>query len=110
MVLVTASASKAPTTCPISGLRIESRPEWTDFQISPNLIDSFRVMGGDILVTHPRGAASLEDVEGAIARVSEVVTRIVAPGRRFIWIADYRDLENIPLAGRWQAGLQPDQS
>jgi signal transduction histidine kinase/ActR/RegA family two-component response regulator len=99
-------AASAQTTqvsiCPFSGLQLESRPQWTDIRICPDIIDTFKVLGGDILVTSPRGHARLEDVETAICKLQEFAAMAVAPGLPFIWIADYRELETIPLAARWQ--------
>ncbi|MCU0303655.1 MAG: PAS domain S-box protein [Thermoanaerobaculales bacterium] len=76
-------------TCPVTGLPVVRRPEWTNVEADSGYLVTVEVIGGRILRSRPRGFATGTGVE----RVNELHRRAAAsaivPGGPYVHIADY---------------------
>ena len=54
-----AEVSYASEVCPVSGLKILRKPEWTDIQVEENCRVTICIIGDSILLTRAFGFATL---------------------------------------------------
>ena len=89
-------------TCPVTGLPIIHRPEWTDvsFGTGTDYKATFSIVGDSILLSQVSGYATLRGIEKAFRLLSEVVTAGIAEGRPYVQIEDYSNLHGASLDGR----------
>lgn len=89
--------------CPVTGLRVISRPEWTDVPLVDGYSASFCIIGDGILLTAPRGNSGDAGVP-RFFEVREAILRDVGLWERpHVEIKDYHDVDRRhPRAGRVQ--------
>jgi PAS domain S-box-containing protein len=87
-------------TCPVTGLRIERRPDWRIETEDGRFGEEIEVIGGRILYVRPWGHVGLVEMEQVIALRARVVTEVVAEGRAYVQLSDHRDLRSADAAGR----------
>ncbi|QQS06696.1 MAG: response regulator [Fibrobacterota bacterium] len=84
--------------CPISGWRIETRPEWTDLPGELGVRWTFRKIGGkiiDIQTFGPRGAANQGTYEAYRARV---IAEAFPDGGHYVECRDISHIQGLPDA------------
>jgi len=91
---------KGDEVCPVTGLRITSRPEWTNVSLSSDYRTTVSVLGGSILLEQVSGYASLEATENGLKLTSEVETEAIAKGRPYVHIEDFTNLRGNSLEAR----------
>jgi len=94
--------SASNCTCPVTGLPLLRRPEWTDvsFDTDTDYKATFSIVGDSILLSQVSGYATLRGIEKAFRLLSEVVTAGIAEGRPYVQIEDYSNLHGASLDGR----------
>lgn len=84
--------------CPVTGLRVLQRPEWTDVQVRPNLKLTFSVIGNVVLDIKMCGVRSL-DTQEPYERMRELIIAEVFPGGTpYVETYDLSALRGIPGA------------
>jgi hypothetical protein len=68
--------------CPVTGLRVLQRPEWTDVSLSKACRVTLSVVGDNVLLVRSVGYAALDDVRGTVALIRRVVTGSNRQGSR----------------------------
>jgi len=63
-----------PEKCPLTGLPVQSRPEWTDVSFGNKYSITLKVLGNNILFGQHVGYVTKNDVENAIV----VIERLIA--------------------------------
>ena len=63
--------SETTENCPVTGMPIYSRPEWTDINLDENYSITFRFIGKKILLSFPRGEAGEKGVENFFKKRNE---------------------------------------
>jgi len=86
--------------CPVTGLPILSRPEWTDVSFGNNFKLTVRVLGDCIILNQLSGYVSLHAAEKTLELVDQVVAEIIGEDRPHIHISDYSNVEGSSLAAR----------
>jgi len=88
--------------CPVTGLPIHRRPEWTDvnFDTDTDYKATLNVLGDSILLSQTSGYATLRGVEKAFKLLSEMVTAGIAEGRPYVQIEEYSNLHGASLEAR----------
>jgi len=81
------------STCPVSGLPVVRRPEWTDVQLDDNHWTTIEVIGGHIVRSIPGGYATEDGVARAARLHRDVIEEAIAPGAVHVHIADYSVFE-----------------
>ena len=96
------------TTCPVTGLAVERRPEWTEILLAPNHTVDIEVIGRRIIHSRPAGYASAEGVAAAADLFEDVVEQAVEPDGRHVHLANYSDLQGASANARraFAAALQ----
>ncbi len=87
-------------TCPVTGLRVERRPEWTDVQLDDNYRVTVEAIGGYIIRSIPVGYATVKGVAKVTALHREVLDEAITPGSVHIQIADYTFFEGASSGAR----------
>ena len=78
--------------CPVTGLTIFSRPEWTDVTFGKNYRISFSLLGKNILFVQASGYATSHDLKHAVILSKRVETEVIPEGHPYIRIADWTNL------------------
>jgi len=84
------------TTCPVTGLPVVTKPEWTDVDCGEGYSVSFKVIGERILLTIPNGDAKSHGLENLINYRKKVLQEYPINGRTFIEMKDYSLQKGIP--------------
>ncbi len=78
--------------CPITGLPIVQKPQWTDIRISNDFVVTYRLIGDRILHAAPQGYFTKGNLEKADAVLDQVLKESVAPGVRIVEIDDFKNI------------------
>jgi signal transduction histidine kinase/CheY-like chemotaxis protein len=92
--------------CPVTGLKVASRPEWIRQRVSDTMVASFYVIGGAIIYSLPEGFADLQGVRHSFALNEVVAESITSVDGHFIQIEDYAALKGLSQAARRYATSQ----
>ncbi len=87
-------------TCPVTGLPILRKPEWTDVSFGTDYKTTFSVLGGSILLGQASGYVTLHDMENALELLSKVANEAFAGGRPFVQIEDLSNVHGTSLEAR----------
>ena len=93
-------ASQQELICPVTGLRILSRPEWTQQRVSDTLVANFYVIGNFIIYSCPQGFADVNGVQRSLALNEEVARSVSGYNGQYIQIEDYAALDGLSQAAR----------
>jgi len=96
----TGSASFA--ICPVTGLPILRRPEWTavDFDTDTDYKSTFSMLGDRILLAQASGYATLRGVENVLRFLDNLETEAIDGDRLYVQINDWSDLQGASLDAR----------
>jgi PAS domain S-box-containing protein len=86
--------------CPVTGLPIHSRPEWTFVDCGDGFRATVYVIGDDIVVCRPYGHATAKAIAISLDLAGVVIREIVGIDRPYIKIEDYAELGRIPSDAR----------
>ncbi len=91
------------TTCPVSGLPIHRKPEWTDIDLGEGYSVTFKFIGDRILHSSPKGNAGEHGMENHFIERGKVLDNMLGPDEPFFELRDYSGIEGkISKAGRDQ--------
>ncbi|MDY6792739.1 MAG: ATP-binding protein [Thermodesulfobacteriota bacterium] len=79
--------------CPVTGLSIFSRPEWTDVSFGRDYRVTFSILDYSILLLRASGYATLHDLEHAILLNKEVLAKALPQEQPYIRLEDWSDLK-----------------
>ncbi len=86
--------------CPVTGLPVIRRPEWTDVQLDDNYSVTVEVIGRLVVHTIPRGYATLAGIKKATALYDKILAELIDPDVAHVHISDYTDLKSSASAAR----------
>ena len=89
-----------PNVCPLSGLPIFQKSEWTDVRIDDDYGGSFFRLGDRIFVFRVRGYARYPIILETIKATRQAISEAFPPHVRYIMIEDYKHLEGVSLEAR----------
>ncbi|HSL17446.1 MAG TPA: PAS domain S-box protein [Methylomirabilota bacterium] len=94
--------------CPVTGLPIERRPEWTGVELAPGYTVSVEVIGRHIVHSMPLGHATGDGVAAVNELHERVIAEAVPAGRPHVHVSDYSHLGGATANARriFLAGLQ----
>jgi len=97
----TKDIGSVPTNiCPVTGLPILRRPEWTDVSLGKDYKLTVSILGDSIILHQPSGYITLQDAENTVRFSGKVVTEIITGGRPYVHISDYSNLKDASLEAR----------
>jgi PAS domain S-box-containing protein len=80
-------------TCPVTGLPIVRRPEWTNVELANNYTTSVEVVGGHIVHSMPRGYATRAGVIKVVDLHHRVIEQEIDPDTPHVHLADYSNIK-----------------
>ncbi|MBU8914168.1 MAG: HAMP domain-containing histidine kinase [Spirochaetales bacterium] len=75
-------------SCPITGLPILSKPEWTDVRFGKTYRITFRLLGKSILLLQISGYAALQDIQDALRFTDSVLEEVISRDRGYVLLED----------------------
>jgi PAS domain S-box-containing protein len=88
------------TRCPVSGLPIHRRPEWTDLPLGNRYRFSTALIGDRIIFNQPVGHATEATLRKALSLTDEACAASIPPDLTYVHLSDYRRVRNVSPAGR----------
>jgi PAS domain S-box-containing protein len=95
----TPSETKA-TRCPVSGLPIMRRAEWTDLAFSDNYRFSTALIGDRIIYNQPVGNATAETLRKALDLTDTVCEALIPGDQTYVHLSDYSQVRSASPGGR----------
>ncbi|MBU1743028.1 MAG: PAS domain S-box protein [Proteobacteria bacterium] len=86
--------------CPVTGLPVLRRPEWTDVPLGEGFRMTYSRIGDHILMSQPTGYATLPDLEKAVDLIRKVMSDAFPDNRKIVEIGDSSNLRGMSLAAR----------
>ena len=60
-------------SCPVTGLPITTKPEWTEIQLDSDYYVTFSIIGKAIILISPKGNPSAKGIKGLLEKRAEVI-------------------------------------
>ena len=92
--------SNIPDNCPIAGLPIHTRPEWTDVAFGNNYSITLRGLGNNIIIGQHSGYVTQDVVKNVFDLVDNVIAEVVGPNNSYVYIQDYSKLKAATIQSR----------
>ena len=86
--------------CPVTGLPILSRPEWTHRGFGSDYRLTTRVIGDRIILNQPAGVAALQDIIGSLELTEAVIRNHMDRSVGHVHISDYSGMRGITREAR----------
>ena len=86
--------------CPVTGLSILRKPEWTDIKLGKDYRLTLSIVGDNILLSQARGSATLDDMKYAFRINNQVVTETIDGNCPFVQIEDLTIVSELSLEAR----------
>jgi signal transduction histidine kinase len=78
--------------CPVTGLPIIAKPEWTEIQLTSDYCVTFSIIGNAILLTTPKGFPGEVGAKTLLEKRAAVIKEAGLSDRKYVEIRDYRML------------------
>ncbi len=90
-------AHGAPAACPVSGLPVTRRSEWTDIDLGNGYLVSFEFIGDRILISRSKGwnNASRDSIKELFRERRKVLEQMLGQTEPFIELRDYNHFKGI---------------
>ena len=94
--------SEMPTGkfCPVSGLPIIRKPEWTDVVLGDNYQVTFSLLGDRIILSHKSGYGTPDSTDNFFILMQQVLSSRQTADRSFILIEDYTQFKGATYEAR----------
>jgi len=86
-------SEKEDEVCPVTGLPITSKPEWTDIDLGEGYSATFKFIGDRILLSIPRGKAGAHGMANFLRERARVRDAMLEPNEPFFEMKDYSGVE-----------------
>ena len=86
--------------CPVTGLPILRRPEWTDVSFGKDYRLTLSLLGENILLRRPQGNAILTDIQNTFRLNSQLVSEAIHGDIPFVQIEDLTNFHGMSLEAR----------
>ena len=91
-------SQRETSRCPVTGMPVMTRPEWTDVRIGPRTTVTFRLIGDSILDIVTVGERTKETQVPLMTVRNRVVELLFPKGRRYVEMYDISRVSGIPPA------------
>lgn len=91
--------SATRNVCPVTGLPVLCKPEWTDVGIGKHFRANLSVIGNRILLSRPKGHAKRQDVQNVFNLNSTILAEEIN-GNPYVYIEDFSNLKGVSLRAR----------
>ena len=86
--------------CPISGLRILRKPEWTDVDYGGSHRANISLLGDRIIVNRSYGFATLNTLKNSLAFMDRLISSTVGAKNQYVMIEDFSNLKGNSIQAR----------
>jgi len=86
--------------CPVTGLRVLRRPEWTDVSFGKDYKVTVSIVGDNILWVQPSGYVTLDNQINVLSFTDQVPAEAISGGKPYIHIEDWSRFQGASLAAR----------
>ena len=86
--------------CPVTGLPVKSRSEWTNRAFGSNYRFTIRLIGDRIILNQPSGVAELEDIIGSLELTDAVLREHIDRSMGYLHLSDYSGMQGITRDAR----------
>lgn len=97
------------TACPVTGLSVRSRPEWTDRHFGGAYRLTTRVIGDRILLNQPSGVADLNEIVESLDLTDAVIREHIDASAGYVHLSDYSGMHGISRDARKHYGRTMEQ-
>ena len=87
-------------SCPVTGLPVVRRPEWTDVRLDDNYWTTVEIIGGHILRSTPGGHATADGVAKLNRLHREAIAATMKPDAAHVHITDYSNFKGATFDAR----------
>ena len=87
-------------SCPVTGLPVVRRPEWTDVRLDDNYWTTVEIIGGHILRSTPGGHATADGVVKLNRLHREAIAATMKPDAAHVHITDYSNFKGATFDAR----------
>ena len=98
--------------CPITGLLVTSKPEWTAIDLGDGYKATFKFIGNRILMSIPEGKATPAGMKQFFHKRARVLDEMLPGSRPYLEIKDYSLINGMPskaVRDRFVKGMQKEQ-
>ncbi|MEX1311174.1 MAG: PAS domain S-box protein, partial [Candidatus Sulfomarinibacteraceae bacterium] len=96
----TIESPEAESRCPITGLPVVRRPEWTEIRLDENYKTTIEIVGGHIVKSSPSGYATGAGVAKLTPLHRQAISEAIKPGAPHVHIADYTNFKGSTFEAR----------
>lgn len=96
---ISSDCQESTEYCPVAGLPIYTRPEWTNIYFGSNYLLTLKIAGDSILLCEAYGNAVLKDAQEALKITSKVVSEVFG-NSRYVQLENYSQLRSYSLDAR----------
>ena len=86
--------------CPVTGLTILSKPEWTKVIFSKEYMGTASLLGDSIILLQGSGYANLKALKDSLSFTDDVLAEVIPEGQDFILLEDLSKITGISLGAR----------
>ncbi len=86
--------------CPVTGLTVERRAEWTDLEVDDGYVVSIELIGRHVILTSVTGLATLAGFEQVISLRNQIIADEIGDGAPFVLLLDYSRMSGSTPAAR----------
>ena len=87
-------------TCPVTGMSLFGRPEWTNVGFGSDYSITLRVLGDNIILFQPSGSVTIHEIKEAVELIKQAEAEIKTDDRKIISIEDYSDINRVSIEAR----------
>jgi len=94
------TTSVSTEICPISGLKILRKPEWTDMEFDGSHKANISLVGNRIIVSRPSGFITLKGLKQSLAFSERLIFKFWGKNGQYVRIEDFSNLEGTSIDAR----------
>ena len=92
--------SRQHDVCPVTGLPVLRKPEWTDVGFGKDYRVTVSIVGDNILRVQPSGYVTLDNQINVLKLTDRVPAEVISGGEQYIHIEDWSNFQGASLAAR----------
>lgn len=92
--------SESSDICPVTGLPVLRKPEWTDVSFGTDFKVSYSILGDNICLGRSSGYGTIHEIEKTLGLSKKIIDEAFADGRPYVQINDYANLRGVSIEGR----------
>ncbi len=92
--------SETNRLCPVSGLPVFCKPEWTNVKFGKTYKASVSILGDNILLASVSGSSDLKTIKNVLTFVDDIIEEVIPSGQKYILIDNISDFTYMTRSAR----------